>query len=124
MTRIEAVVAFLNGGVAISYLVASVFFLRLLGPQEPRPALSELQRRVLLLVGNNLLIVVTLGVDDERHGYSYILRVLRFLLILLWPSLRKKGVGATVPPRYGRRFAHLRAPPFNFSGHICAQIHF
>ena len=86
MTRIEAVAAFLNGGVAISYLVASVFFLRFWRKTRDRLFLSFSAAFVLL--ATNLVIVVTLGVEDERTGYSYVLRVLGFLLIL-WAILRK-----------------------------------
>ena len=90
MTRMDAVVAFLNGGVATSYLVASVFFLRFWRKTRDRLFLSFSAAFVLL--ATNLLIVVTLGVEDERTGYSYILRVLGFLLIL-WAILRKNVGG-------------------------------
>ena len=86
MTRMDAVVAFLNGGVATSYLVASVFFLRFWRKTRDRLFLSFSAAFVLL--ATNLVIVVTLGVEDERTGYSYVLRVLGFLLIL-WAILRK-----------------------------------
>ena len=90
MTRIEAVGGFLNGGVAVSYLVASIFFLRFWRKTRDRLFLSFSAAFVLL--ATNLVIVVTLGVEDERTGYSYILRVLGFLLIL-WAILRKNVRG-------------------------------
>jgi hypothetical protein len=95
MTRSEGVVAFLNGAVALAYLVAGVFFLRFWRKTRDRLFLSFSAAFVLL--ATNLAIVVALGVGDERTGYSYILRVLGFLLIL-WAILRK-NVGGRRPAR-------------------------
>jgi hypothetical protein len=41
--------------------------------------------------------VVALGVDDQRTGYSYVLRVLGFLLILY--AILRKNVGGRRPAR-------------------------
>ena len=66
-------IAFLNGAVAFAYLVAAVYFLRFF--------LSFAAAFFLLML--NLGIATLLGVEDERTGYSYVLRVIGFVLILL-----------------------------------------
>jgi hypothetical protein len=95
MTPPGGVVTFLNGAVAMAYLVASLYFLRFWRKTRDRLFLSFSAAFVLL--ATNLIIVVALGVNDERTGYSYILRVLGFLLIL-WAILRK-NVGGRRPLR-------------------------
>lgn len=89
MTRQDGMVAFLNGAVAMAYLLASLYFLRFWRKTRDRLFLSF--SGAFLLLATNLLIVVTLGVEDERTGYSYILRVLGFLLILY--AILRKNVG-------------------------------
>ena len=79
MTR-GTLIAFLNGAVAFAYLVASVYFLRFWRKTRDRLFLSFAAAFFLLML--NLGIATLLGVDDERTGYSYILRVIGFLLIL------------------------------------------
>lgn len=95
MTRPGGVVTFLNGAVAMAYLVASLYFLRFWRKTRDRLFLSF--SAAFGLLATNLIIVVALGVNDERTGYSYILRVLGFLLIL-WAILRK-NVGGRHPLR-------------------------
>src|SRR5687768_15047993 len=95
MTRTPAIVAFLNGAVAMAYLVAGVYFLRFWRKTRDRLFLSF--SAAIVLLATNLAIVVTLGVDDERTGYSYVLRVLGFLLILY--GILRKNVGGRRPAR-------------------------
>ena len=95
MTRTDGVANFLNGAVALAYLVASVCFLRFWRKTGDRLFLSFSAAFVLL--ATNLAIVATLGVEDERTGYSYVLRVLGFLLILY--AVLRKNVGGRRPTR-------------------------
>lgn len=92
MTRTDAIVAFLQGASAMAYLVAGVYFLRFWHKTRDRLFLSF--SAAFALLATNLVIVVTLGVDDERTGYSYVLRVFGFLLIL-YAILRKNVGGRT-----------------------------
>ena len=80
MTR-ATLIAFLNGAVAFSYLVASAYFFRFWRKTRDRFFLSFAAAFFLLML--NLGIATLLGVDDERTGYSYVLRVIGFVLILL-----------------------------------------
>jgi len=89
VTRTDGVATFLSGAVALAYLVASIYFLRFWRKTRDRLFLSFSAAFVLL--ATNLAIVVTLGGDDERTGYSYVLRVLGFLLILY--AILRKNVG-------------------------------
>ena len=74
-------VAFLNGAVTFAYLVAAVYFLRFFRKTRDRFFLSFAAAFFLLML--NLGIATLLGVEDERTGYSYVLRVIGFVLILL-----------------------------------------
>jgi hypothetical protein len=95
MTRTDGVVAFLSGAVAMAYLLAGVYFLRFWGKTRDRLFLSFSAAFALLSI--NLAIVAVLGVDDQRTGYSYVLRVLGFLLILY--AILRKNVGGRRPVR-------------------------
>ncbi len=95
MIRTDGIVAFLNGAVAMAYLVAGIYFLRFWRKTRDRLFLSFCAAFALL--ATNLAIVVILGVDDERTGYSYVLRVLGFLLILC--TILRKNVGRRRPAR-------------------------
>lgn len=80
MTR-SVMIAFLNGAVAFAYLVAAVYFLRFWRKTRDRFFLGFATAFFLFTL--NLGIATLLGVEDERTGYSYALRVLGFLLILV-----------------------------------------
>jgi hypothetical protein len=95
MTRTDLIVGFLNGAMAMAYLVAGVYFLRFWRKTRDRLFLSF--SAAFALLATNLAIVVTLGVEDERTGYSYVLRVLGFLLILY--AILRKNVGGRRPAR-------------------------
>ena len=95
MIRTDGIVAFLNGAVAMAYLVAGIYFLRFWRKTRDRLFLSFCAAFALL--ATNLAIVVILGVDDERTGYSYVLRVLGFLLFLY--AILRKNVGRRRPAR-------------------------
>src|SRR5687767_4011611 len=62
MTRTPAIVAFLNGAVAMAYLVAGVYFLRFW--RKTRDRLFPSFSAAFVLLATNLAIVVTLGVDE------------------------------------------------------------
>ena len=77
----DVLVGFLNGALAFGYLVAAVYFLRFFRKTRDRFFLSFAAAFFLLML--NLGIATLLGVEDERTGYSYVLRVIGFVLILL-----------------------------------------
>lgn len=71
---------FLVGAVTLSYLLAALFFLRFWTRTRDRLLLSF--GIAFLLLAANQAAAFSLGQDDERTGWTYILRVLGFLLIL------------------------------------------
>ena len=72
---------FLGGALAMSYVVAAVFFLRFWRKTGDRLFLAF--SLAFMLLALNGAIVTLLGAADERTGYAYVLRVVGFLLILL-----------------------------------------
>lgn len=98
---------FLSGGVTVTYLVAAVFFLRFW--RRTRDGLFLNFALGFLLLALNQVAASWLGADDERTGYTYILRILGFLLILyaiVWKNIaprRSAGAasGPTRPPPPG-----------------------
>lgn len=73
-------IAFLSGAVAMGFLVGAVFFLRFWRKTGDRLFLAFGVAFVLLAVNQGL--AQWLGAADERVGYTYLLRVLGFVLIL------------------------------------------
>lgn len=71
---------FLAGAVTLGYVVATVFFLRFWRRTADRLFLAFAVGFALLAL--NQALAQWLGAADERIGYTYLLRVLGFLLIL------------------------------------------
>jgi hypothetical protein len=72
---------FLAGGVTLGFLVAAAFFLRFWKRTADRLFLSFAAAFVLLAL--NQMLATFLGAGDELTPYTYVLRVLGFVLILL-----------------------------------------
>jgi peptidoglycan/LPS O-acetylase OafA/YrhL len=73
-------IGFLAGAATLGYLIAAVFFLRFWRRTSDRLFLSFAVAFALLAL--NQALAQWLGAADERVGYTYLLRVLGFLLIL------------------------------------------
>lgn len=73
-------IPFLAGAISMAYLASGFFFLRIWRNGHDRLFL-HLGIAFFLFALNHVL-VTQLEVTDERAGYTYILRVLGFLLIL------------------------------------------
>jgi hypothetical protein len=73
-------IEFLSGAVTLAFVVAAMYFLRFWRKTADRLFLSFSLAFVLLAL--NQLAVAALEAADERVGYSYVLRVLGFVLIL------------------------------------------
>ena len=73
-------IAFLSGAVTMGSLIASLFFLRFWRRTRDRFFLAFAVAFLLLAV--NQALALWLGAADERAGYTYLLRVMAFLLIL------------------------------------------
>jgi len=73
-------VDFLAGSVTLGYFVAAAFFLRFWRRTRDRLFLAFAAAFVLLSV--NQALAAFLGAGDERTPYTYVLRVLGFVLIL------------------------------------------
>jgi TRAP-type C4-dicarboxylate transport system permease small subunit len=75
------VIEFLSGAVTLGYLVASGFFMRFWRKTADRLFLAF--GLAFLLLALNQTLAQWLGAADERLGYTYLLRVLGFVLILV-----------------------------------------
>jgi uncharacterized membrane protein YidH (DUF202 family) len=75
------VIDFLSGAVTLAYVVATLYFVHFWRRTSDRLFLAFALAFALLAL--NQVTVFTLGVDDERYNYAYILRVLGFVLILV-----------------------------------------
>ena len=84
---------FLAGAVTVCYLVAATFFLRFYR-RTAEPLFRGFAIAFLLLAANQGL-VSWLGIDDERTGYTYILRILAFLWISF--AIIRKNIGPRRP---------------------------
>jgi hypothetical protein len=73
-------IEFFSGVVTMGYLVASGFFIRFWRKTVDRLFLAFAVAFVLLAA--NQALALWLGAADERLGYTYLLRVLGFVLIL------------------------------------------
>ena len=73
-------IEFLSGAVAMGYFVSALFFLRFW--QKSRDRLFLAFAIAFSLFTLNQCLAVWLGAGDERIGYTYMLRVLGFVLIL------------------------------------------
>ena len=88
--RGDAMIDFLSGAAALAYLVAGGYFLRFW--KKTREPLFLSFAFAFWLLCLNQSIVALLGVEDERTGYAYVLRVVGFLLIL-YAIVRKNTSG-------------------------------
>ena len=73
-------IEFMAGAVTLGYLVATVFFLRFWRKTCDRLFLAFASAFALLAF--NQALAQWLGAADERVGYTYLLRVIGFVLIL------------------------------------------
>ena len=85
-----ALINFLAGMVTLGFLLAGVFFLRFWRRTHDRLFLAFAAAFTLLAV--NQLLAAFLGASDELTPYTYVLRVLGFVLILL--AIVDKNVSA------------------------------
>ena len=88
--RHEPLLDFLGGALTLCYLLAALFFARFW--RRTRDALFGGFALTFLLFTVNQILVSWLGADDERTGYTYVLRVLGFLVIL-YAVIRKNVSG-------------------------------
>lgn len=73
-------IEFLSGAVTLGFLVAAGFFARFWRKTADRLFLAFAVAFVLLAL--NQMLAQWLGAADERVGYTYLLRVLGFVIIL------------------------------------------
>ena len=74
-------IEFLSGAVSMGFIVAAVFFLRFWRRTYDRLFLAFAVAFFLLALNQGLALWI--GAADERVGYTYLLRVIGFVLILL-----------------------------------------
>jgi peptidoglycan/LPS O-acetylase OafA/YrhL len=73
-------IEYLSGAVTLGYLVAALFFARFW--KRTRDRLFVAFAIAFVLLALNQALAQWLGAADERVGYTYLLRVLGFVLIL------------------------------------------
>jgi hypothetical protein len=73
-------IEFLSGAVTLGFLIAAVFFLRFWRRTRDRFFLAF--AAAFLLLAANQALAQWLGAADERVMYTYLLRVLGFVIIL------------------------------------------
>ncbi len=73
-------IEFLSGAVTLGFIIAAVFFLRFWRKTADRLFLAF--AIAFLLLALNQALAQWLGAADERVGYTYLLRVIGFVLIL------------------------------------------
>jgi hypothetical protein len=74
------VIEYISGAVTLGYLIAALFFARFWKRTRDRLFVSFAVAFMLLAL--NQALAQWLGAADERIGYTYLLRVLGFVLIL------------------------------------------
>jgi hypothetical protein len=74
------VIEFMSGALTLGFVVAALFFLRFWRRTRDRLFLAFATAFVLLAL--NQALAQWLGAADERVGYTYLLRVIGFVLIL------------------------------------------
>jgi hypothetical protein len=74
-------ISFLSGAVTMGFLVACLFFLRFWRKTSDRFFLAFAVAFFLLAL--NQALAQWIGAADERVGYTYLLRVLAFVLIVI-----------------------------------------
>jgi hypothetical protein len=73
-------IEFLAGAVTLGYVVAATFFLRFWRRTHDRLFLAF--GAAFLLMALNQLLATVLGAADERSVFTYVLRILGFILII------------------------------------------
>jgi hypothetical protein len=73
-------IEFMSGALTLGYAVAGLFFLRFW--RRTRDRLFFAFAIAFVLLALNQALAQWLGAADERVGYTYVLRVIGFLLIL------------------------------------------
>lgn len=73
-------IEFASGAITLGFLVAATFFLRFWRKTSDRFFLAFAS--AFLLLALNQALAQWIGAADERVGYTYLLRVLGFVLIL------------------------------------------
>jgi predicted PurR-regulated permease PerM len=74
-------IEFLSGAVTLGFLIAAIFFLRFWKQTSDRLFLAFALAFALMALNQGL--AQWLGAADERVGFTYVLRVLGFVLILV-----------------------------------------
>jgi hypothetical protein len=74
-------IEFMSGAVTLGFLVATLFFLRFWRKTADRLFLAFAIAFALLALNQGL--AQWLGAADERVGYTYLLRIVGFILILV-----------------------------------------
>jgi hypothetical protein len=90
---------FLSGAVTLGFLVAATFFLRFWRRTHDR--LFVAFAAAFLLLALNQALAAFLGAGDELTPYTYVLRVLGFVLILL--AIVDKNISSRRSPRQPSR---------------------
>jgi peptidoglycan/LPS O-acetylase OafA/YrhL len=83
------------GSLTVAYLLAALFFARFW--RQTRDRLFRTFAVAFVLLALNQMLASALGAADERTGYTYVLRVLGFLLILY--AIWRKNVAEASPPK-------------------------
>jgi len=92
-------IEFLSGAVTLGFLVAAIFFLRFWKGTSDRLFLAFAVAFGLMAV--NQALAQWLGAADERVGYTYLLRVLGYVLILV--AIVDKNFSSSVRRQIPRR---------------------
>ena len=79
-------IEYLSGAVTLGFLISALFFLRFWRRTGDRLFIAFAVAFVLLAV--NQAVAQWLGAADERIGYTYVLRVMAFVVIL-WAIIDK-----------------------------------
>jgi hypothetical protein len=94
----DIIVDFLSGAVTLGFLVAATFFLRFW--RRTRDRLFIAFAAAFALLALNQVLAAFLGAGDELTPYTYVLRVLGFVLILL--AIVDKNISSRSPRQPSR----------------------
>ena len=89
-------IEFMSGALTLGFVIAAVFFLRFWRRTADRLFLAFAVAFFLLAL--NQALAQWLGAADERVGYTYLLRVIGFVIILA--AIVDKNLSRTRPGRY------------------------
>ncbi len=91
-------IEFMSGAITLGFVIAAVFFLRFWRRTADRLFLAFAVAFFLLAL--NQALAQWLGAADERVGYTYLLRVIGFVIILA--AIVDKNLSRAKPNRLGR----------------------